>query len=123
LDDAHPRRIRRRSDAVRSALHHFRRRAERDGAAICGDNSNRGAMARRTARMTAPWQPRTLILQHEAATPPGLMATWLHEQSARVETLRIDDDQRRLDARDYDLIVALAPACAAFGHPVPFVAR
>ncbi len=27
--------------------------------------------------MTAAWKPRTLILQHEAATPPGLMTAWL----------------------------------------------
>src|SRR2546428_175606 len=49
--------------------------------------------------MTAAWKPRTLILQHEEATPPGLMTTWLHEQSARVETVRIDEDDRALDPR------------------------
>src|SRR5439155_178602 len=123
LDDADPRWIRRRPDTVRSALHHVRPRAERDGGAICGDNSNRGAVARRTSRMKSSWQPRTLILQHEAATPPGLMATWLHEQSARVETLRIDEDERPLDARDYDLIVSLGSEFAAFDDSVPFVPR
>jgi GMP synthase-like glutamine amidotransferase len=73
--------------------------------------------------MTAPWQPRTLILQHEAATPPGLMTTWLHEQSARVESLRIDEDKRPVDARDYDLIVSLGSEFAAFDDSVPFVPR
>ena len=73
--------------------------------------------------MKSSWQPRTLILQHEAATPPGLMTTWLHEQSARVETLRIDEDERPADARDYDLIVSLGSEFAAFDDSVPFVTR
>src|SRR5439155_23472189 len=64
--------------------------------------------------MTAAWKPRTLILQHEEATPPGLMTTWLHEQSARRETVRIDENDRALDPRDYDLIVALGSGFAAF---------
>src|SRR5207237_4120694 len=48
---------------------------------------------------------------------------WLHKQSARVETLRIDEDQRPLDARDYDLIVSLGSEFAAFDDSVPFVPR
>ena len=73
--------------------------------------------------MTAAWKPRTLILQHEEATPPGLMTTWLHEQSARVETVRIDEDDRALDPRDYDLIVSLGSEFAAFDDSIPFVPR
>src|SRR5437773_2221322 len=73
--------------------------------------------------MTAGWKPRTLILQHEEATPPGLMTTWLHEQSARVETVRIDEDDRALDPRDYDLIVSLGSEFAAFDDSIPFVPR
>src|SRR2546430_13708896 len=73
--------------------------------------------------MTAAWRPHALILQHEVATPPGLMTTWLHEQSARVETVRIDEDDRILDPRDYDLIVSLGSEFAAFNDSVPFVPR
>src|SRR5438094_7982058 len=73
--------------------------------------------------MTAGWKPRTLILQHEEATPPGLMTTWLHEQSARVETVRIDEDDRALDPRGYDLVVSLGSEFAAFDDAIPFVPR
>ena len=73
--------------------------------------------------MTEPWSPRTLILQHEAATPPGHMTGWLAAQSARVETLRIDEDAREVDPAEYDLIVSLGSEFAAFDDTVPFVPR
>jgi len=69
------------------------------------------------------WRPRALILQHEKATPPGLIAPWLAEQSAVVDTLRIDEDERLVDPRQYDLIVSLGSEFAAFDDSVPFVAR
>jgi GMP synthase-like glutamine amidotransferase len=69
------------------------------------------------------WKPRALILQHEAATPPGLMTGWLEEQSAHIETLRIDEDDSALDPRDYDLIVSLGSEFAAFDDSIPFVPR
>ena len=64
-----------------------------------------------------------MILQHEKATPPGLMAPWLAEQSAVVDTLRIDLDERLVDPRQYDLIVSLGSEFAAFDDSVPFVQR
>ena len=73
-----------------------------------------------------PWQPHALILQHEEPTPPGLMTGWLHEQSARVEVLRIDQadgDGRIVNPRDYDLIVSLGSEFAAFDDSIPFVPR
>ena len=73
--------------------------------------------------MMAPWKPRSLILQHEAATPPGLMTSWLKEQSAQIETFRIDEDDRPLDPRDFDLIVSLGSEFAAFDDSIPFVPR
>ncbi len=73
--------------------------------------------------MSSSWKPRALILQHEAATPPGLMTEWLHEQDADVDTLRIDEDDRPVDPRDYDLIVSLGSEFAAFDDSIPFVPR
>ena len=73
--------------------------------------------------MTATWKPRTLILQHEAPTPPGLMTAWLHEQNANVDTLRIDEEDREVDPRDYDLIVSLGSEFAAFDDSIPFIPR
>jgi GMP synthase-like glutamine amidotransferase len=69
------------------------------------------------------WRPRALILQHEKATPPGLMTSWLSEQGAVVDTLRIDEDERLVDPRRYDLIVSLGSEFAAFDDTVSFVPR
>jgi GMP synthase (glutamine-hydrolysing) len=69
------------------------------------------------------WRPRALILQHEKATPPGLMTSWLSEQGAVVDTLRIDEDDRLVDPRQYDLIVSLGSEFAAFDDSIAFVPR
>ena len=73
--------------------------------------------------MSPSLKPSALILQHEVATPPGLMTEWLHEQDADVDTLRIDEDDRPVDPRDYDLIVSLGSEFAAFDDSIPFVPR
>jgi len=69
------------------------------------------------------WQPRTLILQHEAATPPGYVRQWLEEQGAQVDVLRIDEEEPNLDPRRYDLIVSLGSEFAAYDDTKPFVPR
>jgi GMP synthase-like glutamine amidotransferase len=69
------------------------------------------------------WQPRTLILQHEAATPPGFIREWLEEQGATVEVLRIDEESPELDPREYDLIISLGSEFAAYDDTKPFVPR
>jgi len=71
----------------------------------------------------AAWKPRSLILQHEAATPPGLVTGWLAEQSAQVDTVRIDEVEPEVEPRDYDLIVSLGSEFAAFDDSIPFVQR
>lgn len=74
--------------------------------------------------MSSPdWQPHTLILQHEATTPPGLIRDWLEEQAADVKVLRIDEGDPVVDPRDYDLIVSLGSEFAAYDDSRPFVAR
>jgi GMP synthase-like glutamine amidotransferase len=73
--------------------------------------------------MSSVWGPRTLILQHEEPTPPGLMTDWLAEQSAQVEVLRIDEHEIDVNVRDYDLIVSLGSEFAAFDDAIPFVPR
>jgi GMP synthase-like glutamine amidotransferase len=66
---------------------------------------------------------RVLILQHEEPTPPGLVDEWLREHGARVETFRIDLEDRKLDPTEYDLIVSLGSEFAAFDDHLPFVMR
>jgi len=73
--------------------------------------------------LNAQWRPRALIVQHEDATPPGLMTAWLAEQSAQVDTLRIDEDERLVNPRDYDVIVSLGSEFAAFDDQIPWVPR
>ncbi|HEY2597069.1 MAG TPA: type 1 glutamine amidotransferase [Candidatus Dormibacteraeota bacterium] len=73
--------------------------------------------------MSSAWRPRTLILQHEEPTPPGLMTGWLAEQEAHVEVFRIDESEDEVDPRDYDLIVSLGSEFAAFDDSIPFVER
>jgi GMP synthase-like glutamine amidotransferase len=66
---------------------------------------------------------RALILQHEDPTPPGHVTDWLASHDARVETFRIDLEDREVDPTDYDLIVSLGSEFAAFDDSKPFVPR
>jgi GMP synthase-like glutamine amidotransferase len=70
-----------------------------------------------------PARLRALILQHEEPTPPGYVTDWLAGHDADVETFRIDIDDRKVDPRDYDLIVSLGSEFAAFDDTKPFVPR
>jgi GMP synthase-like glutamine amidotransferase len=80
--------------------------------------------ARMSTRQDRAREPlRVLILQHEEPTPPGLVTEWLDAHGAKVETFRIDVDDREIDPADYDLIVSLGSEFAAFDDSKPFVVR
>jgi GMP synthase-like glutamine amidotransferase len=66
---------------------------------------------------------RALIVQHEAPTPPGLLAEWLEGLKAQVDILRIDLEEKVPDARGYDLIASLGSEFAAFDDSIPFIHR
>jgi GMP synthase-like glutamine amidotransferase len=67
---------------------------------------------------------RALVIQHEEPTPPGLIASWLEERGAEVETLRIDEqDPHDLDPRDYDLIVSLGSEFGAYQDDLEWIAH
>jgi GMP synthase-like glutamine amidotransferase len=68
-------------------------------------------------------RPRALILQHEEPTPPGLVTEWLEDHGARVDTFRIDIDDRAIDPEEYEVIVSLGSEFAAFDDSRPFVTR
>ena len=70
-----------------------------------------------------PARLRALILQHEEPTPPGHVTEWLAGHDARVETFRIDIDDREVDPTEYELIVSLGSEFAAFDDTKPFVPR
>jgi GMP synthase (glutamine-hydrolysing) len=66
---------------------------------------------------------RALIVQHEQPTPPGRIRDWLEEQHAEIDVLRIDEEQRAPDPRDYQLVVSLGSEFAAFDDSIPFIPR
>lgn len=66
---------------------------------------------------------RVLIIEHERATPGGLIYEWLADHDADVEELRIDIDEREVDPRDYDLLIPLGSEFAAYDDTVPWLER
>jgi GMP synthase-like glutamine amidotransferase len=66
---------------------------------------------------------RVLIIEHERATPGGLIYEWLADHDAQVEELHIDVDEREVDPRDYDLLIPLGSEFAAYDDAVPFLER
>jgi len=64
---------------------------------------------------------RALIVQHERPTPPGVAGEWLESRGADIDVYRIDLEERRVDARDYDLIVSLGSQHAAFDDSLPWI--
>ena len=66
---------------------------------------------------------RALIVEHERATPGGLVYDWLDDYDAEVEELRIDVEEREVDPAGYDLIVPLGSEFAAYDDTVPWIER
>jgi GMP synthase-like glutamine amidotransferase len=66
---------------------------------------------------------RALVVEHERATPGGLVYDWLDDYGAEVEDLRIDVDEREVDPAEYDLLVPLGSEFAAYDDTVPWIER
>jgi GMP synthase-like glutamine amidotransferase len=66
---------------------------------------------------------RALVVEHERATPGGLIYHWLEDYDADVEDLRIDVDEREVDPAAYDLIIPLGSEFAAYDDSVPWIER
>jgi len=66
---------------------------------------------------------KALIVEHERATPGGLIYEWIGDHGARVEELRIDIEDREVDPRDYDLIIPLGSEFAAYDDSIPWIDR
>jgi GMP synthase-like glutamine amidotransferase len=64
-----------------------------------------------------------LIVQHEEATPPGLLGDWLAQYNAEVKVHRIDVEERTPDVGHYDIVVLLGSELPAFDDSVPFIPR
>jgi len=74
-----------------------------------------------TTRSTA--RLRALVIEHEPATPGGLVLEWLRSRSILVDVLRIYEESREVDPNAYDLIVSLGSEFAAFDETVPWLDR
>lgn len=66
---------------------------------------------------------RALIIEHERATPGGLIYEWLADHNAHIDELRIDIDDREVNPRDYDLLIPLGSEFAAYDDTVPWLER
>jgi GMP synthase-like glutamine amidotransferase len=64
---------------------------------------------------------RALILQHEQPTPGGYVHQWLDERGADQDIYRIDIEDRKVDPRDYGMIVSLGSEFAAFDDSIPWL--
>lgn len=73
--------------------------------------------------MTANPKLRALIVQHEEPAPAGLIREWLDARDADVDVLRIDEETRVPDPRDYKLVVLLGSDFPAYDDSVPFISR
>jgi GMP synthase-like glutamine amidotransferase len=73
--------------------------------------------------MSRNGRPRALIIEHERATPGGLVYEWLEDHGVAVEELEIDVDEREVEPSDYDLLVPLGSEFAAYDDSVPWLER
>jgi GMP synthase-like glutamine amidotransferase len=73
--------------------------------------------------MNGGGRPRALVIEHERATPGGLVYDWLDEHGVEVEELEIDIDDREVDPTEYDLLVPLGSEFAAFDDSIAWIPR
>jgi GMP synthase-like glutamine amidotransferase len=66
---------------------------------------------------------KALIVEHERATPGGLIYDWLDSYKADVEELRIDVEDRAVDLSEYDLVIPLGSEFAAFDDHIAWIPR
>lgn len=67
--------------------------------------------------------PRALVIEHERATPGGLLYDWLTDRGFAVEDLRIDVEEREVDPAAYDLIVPLGSEHPPYADHIPWIPR
>jgi GMP synthase-like glutamine amidotransferase len=65
---------------------------------------------------------KVLVVEHERATPLGLIGDWLAERGGEVDLLPIDVESREVDVRDYGLVVSLGSEFAAYDDSLEWLA-
>jgi GMP synthase-like glutamine amidotransferase len=66
---------------------------------------------------------RALVVQHERSTPGGYVSEWIEERGAAQDVLHIYEDEREVSPSEYDLVVTLGSASAAYDEAVPWLDR
>jgi GMP synthase-like glutamine amidotransferase len=66
---------------------------------------------------------RALVIEHERATPGGLVYQWLDERDADLDIYRIDVETRQIEPRDYGMIASLGSEFPAYDDSHPWIAR
>lgn len=66
---------------------------------------------------------RALVIEHERATPGGLVYEWLEKHAAKVDELRIDVEDRDVDLEQYDLLIPLGSEHPPYADHVPWIPR
>jgi len=66
---------------------------------------------------------KALIVEHERATPGGLVYDWLDSHKIEPEDYRIDVDEADVDPSGYDLIIPLGSEFAAFDDHINWIPR
>ena len=65
--------------------------------------------------------PRVLLIEHERATPAGLIGDWLDGHHADVQIMAIDEGATCDPVDTYDLIVSLGSEFSAYDDHLPWV--
>jgi GMP synthase-like glutamine amidotransferase len=66
---------------------------------------------------------RALVIEHERATPGGLVYDWLADHGFAVEDYRIDVEDRDVDPTDYDLLIPLGSEHPPYADHIPWIPR
>jgi GMP synthase-like glutamine amidotransferase len=66
---------------------------------------------------------RALIIEHERATPGGLIYDWLADHGASIDELRIDIEDREVDPGDYDVLIPLGSEHPPYADHIPWIPR
>jgi GMP synthase-like glutamine amidotransferase len=66
---------------------------------------------------------RALVIEHERATPGGLVYQWLEERGADLDIYRIDVEDRRIDPLEYGMIASLGSEFPAYDDSLDWLRR
>jgi GMP synthase-like glutamine amidotransferase len=69
----------------------------------------------------APVANRALVMQQEAASPGGLVLSWLRSRGFQTEIVRMDSEHEPVDVSRYRLIVPLGSEFAPYDDHIPWI--